>query len=287
MEFGRVHKIDNIDFDLPDDPPMTGRVLAAMEDRIVQSGSGDGSRDGAGDGWRSAGQPLRVYVGGTGWGQTRWIGKVYPRGAKPKDLLGHYVRQFNSIELNALWYNLQPKEVISRWAEVAGPEFRFCPKFLNSISHELKLEGAGRDTELFVEHMQSFGPTLGPAFLQLPESFGPSRASALHEYLRGLPRDFRTCVELRHEGWFGSVAVRESWELLNELGIGTVITDTPGRRDVLHMRLTAPVAFVRFVGHNLHPTDLRRIEEWGDRLARWVESGLREVYFFVHDFEER
>jgi uncharacterized protein YecE (DUF72 family) len=93
-------------------------------------------------------------------------------------------------------------------------------------------------------------------------------------------------VELRHEGWFGTAAVRETWELMFELGIGAVITDTPGRRDVLHMRLTAPVAFIRWVGNNLHPTDFRRIDEWGERLRTWVDKGLREVYFFVHDHEE-
>lgn len=226
------------------------------------------------------------YVGGTGWGQTKWLGKVYPLGTRPKDFLSHYVRQFNSIELNALWYNLQPKPVIGRWAELAGPDFRFCPKFSNTISHERLLEGAERDTELFVEHMRCFGVTLGPAFLQLPETFGPGRAGMLHAFLRGLPRDFRTCVELRHEGWFGTAAVRETWELMEALGIGAVITDTPGRRDVLHMRLTAPVAFIRFVGNNLHPTDFERIDEWGERLSSWIDKGLREVYFFMHDHEE-
>jgi uncharacterized protein YecE (DUF72 family) len=265
MEFGRVQNIDHINFHLPPDPVMTERVLGSIGDRDV---------------------PLRCYVGGTGWGQTQWLGKVYPRGTRPKDFLGHYVRQFNSIELNALWYNLQPKSVIERWAALAGPAFRFCPKFSNTISHERLLEGVDRDTELFIDHMRSFGGTLGPAFLQLPESYGPSRAAALHTFLRGLPRDFQTCVELRHEGWFGTAAVRETWELMESLGIGAVITDTPGRRDVLHMRLTAPVAFIRFVGNNYHPLALRRIEEWGGRLSSWIDRGLREVYFFVHDSGE-
>lgn len=244
---------------------MTARVLGSVRDRDA---------------------PLCCYVGGTGWGQTKWLGKVYPRGTKPKDFLGHYVRQFNSIELNALWYNLQPKQVIERWAALAGPDFRFCPKFSNTISHERLLEGAERDTELFVDHMRSFGVSLGWSFLQLPESFGPSRARVLDVYLRALPRSFRTCVELRHEGWFGTTAVRETWELMEALGIGAVITDTPGRRDVFHMRLTAPVAFIRFVGNNLHPTDFRRIDEWGERLSGWIDKGLREVYFFMHDHEE-
>ena len=266
MEFGRIPHIEKIDFSLPVDAVMTEQVL--------------------GQAARNSLAPLRCYVGGTGWGQPNWIGKVYPRGTKPKDFLSQYARQFNSIELNALWYNLQPKPVIEKWASLVGPSFRFCPKISNTISHELQLVNAGRDTELFIDHMQCFGGTLGPSFLQLAESFGPTRAVILEDYLRRLPRDFRLAAELRHEGWFGTAAVRATWELFHELGIGAVITDTPGRRDVLHMRLTAPFAFIRFVANGLHPTDFRRIDEWADRLSAWMEKGLREVYFFVHDHGE-
>jgi uncharacterized protein YecE (DUF72 family) len=235
--------------------------------------------------------PLRFYVGGTGWGQPHWVGKVYPMGTKPKDFLVRYGRQFNSIELNALWYNLQPKSVIEKWAAQVDTKFRFCPKVSNTISHELQLENAAHDTGLFVDHMQSFGITLGPSFLQLSERFDPRRAHILQDYLRILPRDFRACVELRHEDWFGdaaaSAATRETWDMFYEYGIGTVITDTPGRRDVLHMRLTAPFAFIRYVGNSLDPTDFVRIDAWADRIRTWIGKGLREVYFFVHDHEER
>ncbi len=245
---------------------MTGQVLAQ------DTGTDPGS--------------LRCYVGGTGWGQPNWIGKVYPRGTKPKDFLQQYGRQFNSIELNALWYNLQPKPVIEKWASLVEPSFRFCPKVSNTISHELQLVNADHDTQLFIDHMQCFGGTLGPSFLQLAETFAPTRAATLEDYLRRLPRNFRLAVELRHEGWFGTAAVRATWELFRELGVCAVITDTPGRRDVLHMRLTAPFAFIRFVANQLHPTDFQRIDEWADRLSAWVGKGLREIYFFVHDHDE-
>jgi len=295
MEFGRVPYIEKINFSLPADAVMTGQVLA----QAVREGPGT----------------IRCYVGGTGWGQPNWLGKVYPRGTKPKDFLQQYASQFNSIELNALWYNLQPKPVIEKWASQVDTQFRFCPKISNTISHELQLENAAHDTALFVDHMQSFGITLGPSFLQLSERFDPRRAAILQSYLSILPRDFRVCVELRHEDWFAgpaaaaaaretaataaretsaaaareisAAATRETWDQFFEYGIGTVITDTPGRRDVLHMRLTAPFAFIRYVGNSLDPTDFVRIDAWADRIRTWIGKGLREVYFFVHDHEER
>jgi uncharacterized protein YecE (DUF72 family) len=62
-----------------------------------------------------------------------------------------------------------------------------------------------------------------------------------------------------------------------------VLTDVAGRRDVLHMRLTSPSAMIRFVGNSLHPTDYTRIDDWVERLKMWFDSGLKQLYFFVHE----
>lgn len=73
---------------------------------------------------------------------------------------------------------------------------------------------------------------------------------------------------------------------LRELKIGTIITDTAGRRDVLHMQLTIPKAFIRFVGNSLHPTDYPRIDSWGQRFKKWKDAGIEEIYFFMHMHDE-
>ena len=183
MHFGRIENIEGVDFALPPDDPMTENLWQGLVP--------------AGD------EPIRIYVGCTEWGRKNWVGKVYPRGTKEKDFLANYVKQFNTIELNTLFYHLQPKHVIERWSSQAGAGFRFCPKFSDSISHKQQLQHAERETDLYIDHMQSFGEHLGPCFLQLSEGFGTGRAVVLQDYLRRLPRDFRTCVELRQEDWFG------------------------------------------------------------------------------------
>lgn len=308
MEFGKVSKVDEVDFSLPPDDPMTDDLFRELATRNEA--------------------PVQLHVGCTQWGNKDWIGKVYPKGTKDKDFLAHYVQQFNAIELNALFYNLQPKSVIERWASLAGSEFRFCPKFLNTISHTKQLQHTEQETALFIDHMQSFGSRLGHSFLQLSDGFGPDRAAVLQEYIRQLPTDFRTCIELRQQNWFAGSkntssipdktgqnelherkrngmeteippssaiqrewesrlpAVQQTWELFRQLGIGTVITDSSGRRDVIHMRLTAPVAFIRFVANNGHPTDFLRIDAWAERLKTWIDKGLHEIYFIVHSHNE-
>ncbi len=66
-----------------------------------------------------------------------------------------------------------------------------------------------------------------------------------------------------------------------------MITDVAGRRDVLHMRLTAPIAFIRFVSNGLHPKDYQRADAWAERIAAWAAKGLQELYFFVHSPDEQ
>jgi uncharacterized protein YecE (DUF72 family) len=265
MEFGRTEHIDEIDFSLPPDDPVNELLWQRLSAEKQQ--------------------PVQLYVGCTQWGRADWVGKVYPKGTKQKDFLAHYVKQFNCIELNTLFYALQPKEVIQRWASLADTGFRFCPKMSESISHRLQLKNAEQETALFIDHLAAFGDRLGTSFLQLPDSFGPDRASVLQDYLRSLPRDFRLCVELRHKDWFNGSAADIS-KVMMENNTGTVITDTAGRRDVLHMRLTAPVVFIRWVGNSLHPTDFPRIEAWAHRLRAWMDKGLREIYFIVHNHNE-
>ena len=272
MEFGKLQSIDNIDFTLPTDDPVTLRLW----DKLAASANG------ASSGIQKAKPSLRVRVGGTEWGCTSWLGRVYPRGTKSKDFLTFYARQFSTVEGNTLYYGLQSPAVIGRWASMTGGDFRFCPKFLETISHKQQLVNAAADTRAFIDSVRHFGDRLGPAFLQLSESFGPDRAKVLQDYLRTLPRDLRVAVELRHPAWFGSSAPSDSFDLFRELGVGTVITDVAGRRDVLQMRLTNPVAFIRFVTHGLHRLDYWRADAWAERLADWTAKGLEEVYFFVH-----
>jgi len=270
MEFGKLPDVEAIDFSLPADNPANQLLWQRLSAEQPHTS-------------RAAGQ---LYVGCTQWGRADWVGKLYPKGTKQKDFLAYYVKQLNCIELNTLFYSLQPRPVIERWAALAAEDFRFCPKLSESISHKLQLKNAEQETQAFIDLLSAFGQKLGTSFLQLPESFGPDRQDTLTDYLQQLPSDFQVCLELRHGGWFGGAVSEKFWSVLTEKGIGTVITDTAGRRDVLHMRLTAPVVFIRFISNSLHSSNLTRIEDWAHRLKEWLDKGMREIYFIVHNHDE-
>ena len=64
--------------------------------------------------------------------------------------------------------------------------------------------------------------------------------------------------------------------------MGSVISDTAGRRDALHMRVTAPFVLVRFGGYEGHASDETRLALWAQRIAEWKDQCLPEFHLLVH-----
>ncbi|MCW3466060.1 DUF72 domain-containing protein [Chitinophaga nivalis] len=225
-----------------------------------------------------------LRIGTSGWSRKEYAGTLYPKGLKETALLTEYGRLFNCVELNATHYKIYSPDAIRKWAEkVKGRDFRFCPKVPQSISHNSSLINAMTETAAFLEGIRAFEDQLGPVFLQLSEYFSPVRKQNLYKYLEQLPRDLTFFVEVRHPDWFGNEAERrEFFTTLHQLGIGAVLTDTPGRRDCLHMGLTLPKLFLRFVTQGGHPLDKARLLDWIPRLNAWKDQGLEDIYFFLH-----
>ena len=270
MEFGRVTpgELEEADFTLPPDPELTIKTLSAAKND----------------------QPFRVHVGCAKWGRKEWVGKIYPLKTKDANFLDEYVKHFDSIELNATFYNVYPPATISKWKEKArsNPNFKFCPKFSQSISHIRRLKNADDITTIYYEGIMAFGDKLGPLFLQLSNNYTPKSFPELKAYLERLPNDVPVFVELRHKEWFADAQVRaQVFELFRQLNIGAVITDATGRRDVVHMELPTPHAFIRFVGNSLHPSDYARCDEWVERIKQWRDMGLQSAWFFMHQHDER
>jgi len=271
MDFGKVpdSELDNIDFTLPDDHGDTDRLLRSLKSKAKK-------------------KKPQVYVGCAKWGRKEWVGKIYPPKTKVKDFVTHYVKQFNCLELNATHYRIPDPSWIERWKADAGKDFKFCPKFPQVISHMRRLKNCERETDEFLKAIEGFGVNLGTSFLQMPPNYPPKNYKELEVYLKTLPKNFKLTVELRHPEWFkDSGPVNETFDAVRKLGHGMIITDAAGRRDCLHMRLTNGEAFVRFVGNSLHPTDYTRIDEWVQRLKKWLTGGIERVYFIMHMHDEK
>ncbi len=267
MDFGRVEnsKLNEINFKLPKEPYGNGTVLKGQK----------------------SSRP-KFYVGLAKWGRKEWIGKLYPKGTRESAFQLEYQKHFNVLEFNSTHYKLPSDQDIDRWFTKAnGSELIFCPKVYQGISHFGSFSDKQFLTDVFVTSMRKFGNHLGPIFLQVSDKFGPKRKEELFAYLFTLPRDLQFFLEVRHSDWFHAPFIDELVDTLRKLKIGFVIVDTAGRRDVAHMNVTIPKTMIRFVANDTHATDFKRLDDWISRIEYWVESGLQEMYFFMHSLDER
>ena len=154
------------------------------------------------------------------------------------------------------------------------------------VTHFGKLTGKHFLLNEFLRGVMAFEKHLGPIFIQVSDAYSPKRKDELFTFLKSLPTDVQFFLEVRHTDWFKADISKELFETLHELNIGAVITDTAGRRDCAHMHLTIPKTFIRYVGNSLHPTDKTRIDAWTERMKYWLDSGIEDLYFFMHMHDE-
>ncbi|RZL31991.1 MAG: DUF72 domain-containing protein, partial [Pedobacter sp.] len=271
MEFGRIapEEIATTDFTLPPDGKQTKIIL-----------DGERFKD-----------PL-FYVGCAKWGRKEWKELIYQKKTKEADFLGEYVKHFNSIELNAVFYSIPKEEQILKWKETVDAKvkgnFIFCPKFSRTITHIKRLKDTDFLTDEYIKAISAFGPYLGPCFLQVSDNFGPNNLDVLEAYLKKLPNDLKVFIEVRHKDWFVGEAREQLFAMLAKLEKGAAITDASGRRDCLHMELPTKEAFIRFVGNGgkYLDSDRARVDDWVVRIKSWLDKGLENVYFFLHQHDE-
>ena len=262
MQFGKVDDPGAVDFKLPKDHPDTLTVLSSSKGKA----------------------PFKAYVGCAKWNKTDLKG-FYPKGTK--DELAYYSTQFNSIELNATFYGAPTKEQVVGWREKTPQGFAFFPKITNSISHFKRLIEVKKPTDDFCSAVAAFEEKLGMVFLQLHDNFKPKDFDRIEKFVKEFPKEIPLGVEVRSGEWFSD---KEAADRLHALLVKNkrtnIIVDTAGRRDMLHMRLSTPTAFIRYVGAN-HESDYTRLDDWLKRIKVWHKAGLKELYFFVHQNIEK
>ena len=265
MDFGKIPHFAQVDFKLPDSHKITYDSLG--------------------------GQPsnhFKIYLGAPVWANSNFKGKIYPEKTKPSDYLEYYSQNFQSIELNTTHYQIPSHDRVKSWLDKAQKDFKFCPKFPQSISH-----AAGDFSQLtsiiesFLKSLDFFGDHLGISFIQFSEYFDFSSFSYLKSFIERFPKHIPLAIELRNPCWFQDQKLSNLlFECMQKYQISTVMSDVAGRRDVLHMKLTTKKAFIRFTGNSLHKSDFERLDEWSDQIQNWRDHGLEELYFFLHQPDE-
>lgn len=260
MHFGRVQKVEGIDLSVPPDSSRTEKFLSLARQSETQ-----------------------LYIGCPIWSSKAWMENVYPKGTKTSQFLSVYAKTFNCVELNSSFYHLPDASQISHWRDETPEGFRFCPKVFRGITEDLASPQLPALVERYCDAVSHFSSRLGLTFAQFSEHFAPFQKPLLERFLDLWPAEIPLAVELRHPAWFHQHALLDEMvNLFYRKKVATVITDTAGRRDVLHLSLTQPKVLIRFQGNELHAMDEVRLQAWAERIHKWQAHHLEEIYFFTH-----
>jgi uncharacterized protein YecE (DUF72 family) len=221
-----------------------------------------------------------VHVGTSGWSYDHWDGVLYPPGTRPADRLGHYVRRFGTVELNASFYRWPRTATFASWQRRLPPGFQLSVKAPRGLTHARKLYAP----EVWVDRLVSCWHELGDkrAVLLVQLHPGHERDDArLAFFLDLLPGWMRVAVEFRHPSWHDEAV----YALLERHGAAYTVMSGAGLPCVL--RATAPFVYVRMHGPDhahlyagsYSSQDLRW---WADRVREWSDGG-RDVYVYFNN----
>ena len=223
-----------------------------------------------------------LHIGMGGWDLPPFEKVFYPPTDRGFRKLHYYAQFFDSVEVNATFYNsaFSPDQV-RRWLDDVShnPRFVFTVKLFRGFTHSYD---ARREEYLAVlrtlDLLRNEG-RLGGLIMQFPASF--TNGADQRRYLADLSRAFasaRVFAEVRHNSWHSPLMLN----FFQESGLHLVNVDLPQIRR--HMPFTAEAwggaAYVRLMGRNAMA--------WGhpQRLAADGRTETQERYFYLYSEKE-
>ena len=221
---------------------------------------------------------MTVLIGTSGWQYADWRGAFYPRAIKQVEWLGHYAQRFRTVEINASFYRLPPRERFETWARTTPDDFVLCPKTSRYLTHIKRLKEAEEPVERFLEAALGLGTKTGPALLQLPPNFRAD-LERLDQVLTLFGGRVPIAVEFRHDTWW----TEDTRRLLSEHGAALCWADRNSKWITPRWR-TADWGYVRFhEGAAVWPCYGRTALERGARDIAAEYEPAADVYVFFNN----
>lgn len=143
----------------------------------------------------------RVRIGCAGWSI---LSRHKPLFESGESVLAAYATRFDCVEINSSFYRPHQPTTYARWAASVPRQFRFSVKLPKLVTHELRLQGAGKPLDAFRSQVEGLGSRLGGILVQLPPSLAlePRSATRFFGMMRRRFPDTRIACEPRHASWF-------------------------------------------------------------------------------------
>lgn len=220
--------------------------------------------------------PLRIHIGTSGWSYPSWRGPFFPKEVMIKHHLAYYATQFDTAELNGVFYRTPSLDAVRAWRDQTPDDFIFAWKASKFITHWKRLsERSVNSLALIEERLAILGSKAGPVLFQLPPRFeaDPER---LTSFLKLLPKERRYAFEFRHASWYA----REILDILRKADIALCISDhydapSPWIATARHVYVRGHGPGGRYRGH-YSDAELR---QWARKIAAWRRQ-RREVYVY-------
>ncbi len=222
----------------------------------------------------------RVLIGTSGWHYDSWRGAFFPKRLLLRHQLPYYASQFETTELNGVFYRTPTSEAVRSWRDQTGPNFVFAWKASKFITHWKRLsERSVNSLELMESRLALLGEKAGPVLFQLPPQFeaNPHRLAA---FLALLPRHRRYSFEFRHNSWYTPSVLR----LLKAANVSLCLSDhhdapAPWKRtaDFVYVRGHGPGG--RYKDHYPAAT----LQAWAKHIRAWSAQGHDVFVYFDND----
>jgi uncharacterized protein YecE (DUF72 family) len=218
----------------------------------------------------------RIFIGTSGWSYKSWRGPFFPNEVMVKHHLQFYATQFDSAELNGVFYRTPTLAAVRGWRDQTPDDFVFAWKASKFITHWKRLSDKSRNSLALIEQrLKILGPKAGPVLFQLPPQFvaNPDR---LDRFMKLVPKRWRVSFEFRHDSWY----CNEVFKLLRKHDVALCISDHADAP--APWQVTAPFVYVRghgptgrYKGHYSKKT----LRAWARKIRAW-KRGRKDIYVY-------
>ena len=222
----------------------------------------------------------RILIGTSGWHYDSWRGPFFPKGLPLKHQLQYYASQFQTTELNGVFYRTPTYEAVKSWRAQTGKNFVFAWKASKFITHWKRLShNSVNSLELLEERLSLLGNKAGPILFQLPPNF-EADADRLVSFFELLSKKRRYSFEFRHPSWYQPRIMK----LLSKQNISLCLSDhqdapAPWKRtaDFVYIRGHGPGG--HYKGHYRPDT----LAQWARHIKSWKRQGCDVFIYFDND----
>jgi len=221
-----------------------------------------------------------IHIGTSGWHYQSWRGPFFPKRLMIKHQLRYYSTQFDTTELNGVFYRTPTLDAVRNWSEQTPDNFLFSWKASKFITHWKRLNPNSKSSITLMEtRLRCLGRKVGPVLFQLPPSMRVNR-ERLASFLKLLSKRRRYAFEFRHPSWYDD----DVFELLHRHGIALCISDhhdapSPWIATAEHVYLRGHGPTGRYKGHYSKQT----LARWAGEIDKWRRSRRDVFVYFDND----